>query len=228
MVNVPETIEDPTHCPACGQKHRQHGICQKCSEHTDWEYSGGFGQSPLIRRCQACGQAHSANQRRKINMMETNRIFTHGTCTTNPGPGGYAAIAQAGGKQQMVGSGEQDTTTGRMRLKAVIAGLRATRNMERRLNSQTILETDAQYIVDRFERGGHEGNQNSPDQDELPNKDLWEEIMEEAGLLGEVSMTHTEPGEAGEKCRQLAREMAVLTEEKKHPLYYPRPTNLET
>ena len=162
-------------------------------------------------------------------MTETNRVFTHGTCTKNPGPGGYAAIAQAEEKQQIVASGEPDTTTGRMRLKAVIAGLRATRNMERRLGSRTILETDAQYIVDRFERGGPRGEQDSPDQDEFPNNDLWEEIMEEAQLLGRVSIIQTVPGRATEKCRQLAKEMAVLTEENEfNPLYYPRPTNLET
>ena len=229
MVNVPETIEDPTHCPACGQRHRQHGICQKCSEHTDWEYSGGFGQSPLIRRCQACGQEHSANQRRKINMMETNRIFTHGTCTEDPGPGGYAAVIQAGSKQQIVASGEPDTTTGRMMLKAMIAGLRAARNMERKPDSPTILETDDQHIVDRFERGGTERNQSRLYQDEFPNNNLWEELMEEARMLGGVSIIQTVPGRATEKCRQLAKEMAVLTEENGfNPLYYPRPTDLET
>ena len=53
-----ENIEQPTFCPACGDDHRQHGICQSCGKYTDWEYAGGWGRGRFIRRCESCGREH--------------------------------------------------------------------------------------------------------------------------------------------------------------------------
>ena len=45
-------------CPACGDYHAQHGICENCGEHTDWKYSGGFGRGRMHHRCVGCGGKH--------------------------------------------------------------------------------------------------------------------------------------------------------------------------
>ena len=55
-------------------------------------------------------------------------VFTDGSCSGNPGPGGWAAVRVAGGQllEERAG-GEADTTNNRMELQAMIAGLELVR-----------------------------------------------------------------------------------------------------
>ena len=51
-------------------------------------------------------------------------IFTDGSCTPNPGPGGWGAVAVAGGRIEWTAyGGEADTTNNRMEMSALIAAL---------------------------------------------------------------------------------------------------------
>lgn len=52
-------------------------------------------------------------------------LYTDGSCKGNPGPGGYAAILQAGSHEKVLTGGAVHTTNNRMELQAVIAGLAA-------------------------------------------------------------------------------------------------------
>ena len=55
-------VEEPMLCPACGEVHREHGICASCGEHTHWKQRSELGTGRLIRswrECQGCCGVHS-------------------------------------------------------------------------------------------------------------------------------------------------------------------------
>ena len=54
-------------------------------------------------------------------------IFTDGSCLSNPGRGGWAAILQWRDSEKEIVGHEADTTNNRMELKATIMGRRAAR-----------------------------------------------------------------------------------------------------
>ena len=68
-------------------------------------------------------------------------IHTDGACRGNPGPGGWGAILQSGGREKELCGGELDTTNNRMELMAAIMALEA-------LNKpcKVELHTDSQYV----------------------------------------------------------------------------------
>jgi len=68
-------------------------------------------------------------------------IHTDGSCLSNPGPGGWAAILQWQGNEREVAGSQADTTNNRMELMAAIMGLNAvTRPM------LVELHTDSRYV----------------------------------------------------------------------------------
>lgn len=69
-------------------------------------------------------------------------LYTDGSCKGNPGPGGYAAILQAGLHERVLTGGAAHTTNNRMELTAVITGLQA---LKRRC--QVTVITDSQYVA---------------------------------------------------------------------------------
>lgn len=75
--------------------------------------------------------------------MDTHvSLYTDGSCRGNHGPGGYAAILQAGSHERVLTGGAAHTTNNRMELTAVITGLQA---LKRRC--QVTVITDSQYVV---------------------------------------------------------------------------------
>lgn len=109
--------------------------------------------------------------------MKEVTIYSDGSCEGNPGPGGYAAIIDAGGKRREVTGAERQTTNNRMELRAAIAGLRS-------LAEPSIVKvvTDSQYVVKGMTSWIHgwrrKGWKNASGQP-VKNRDLWEEL---AGL----------------------------------------------
>ena len=80
--------------------------------------------------------------------MKTVTIYTDGACSGNPGPGGWAAILEYGGKEKMISGGEELTTNNRMELTAVIQALLALREP-----CVVELYSDSKYVIDALEKG---------------------------------------------------------------------------
>ena len=68
-------------------------------------------------------------------------IYTDGSCLTNPGNGGWAAIIIEDGKIKKISGNEKNTTNNRMELLAPINALR-----EMNPNSQITIYTDSNFI----------------------------------------------------------------------------------
>jgi ribonuclease HI len=107
-------------------------------------------------------------------MTEPVRIYADGACKGNPGPGGWGAILQFGGKEKELFGGETQTTNNRMELTAVIRALEA-------LTKPSLVEvyTDSQYVqkgISEWLRDWKRRGWKTADKKPVKNKELWEEL----------------------------------------------------
>ena len=135
-------------------------------------------------------------------------IFTDGSCLSNPGPGGWAAVLRWHDNEKEIVGHEADTTNNRMELKAAIMGLNAvTRAMP------IALHTDSRYVMNgvqdwmpRWKANGWKTASKKP----VANQDLWEQL-DQAVQRHDITW-HWVKGHAGnefnERCDQLARSAA--------------------
>ena len=101
-------------------------------------------------------------------------IYTDGASRGNPGPGGYGAILQYGGKSKELSGGYRRTTNNRMELMAVIAALKAlTRN-----GLHITIYSDSQYVVKAVEQGWLKNWIATNFKGGKKNRDLWMEFAE--------------------------------------------------
>ena len=101
-------------------------------------------------------------------------IHTDGSCLSNPGPGGWAAVLRWQGNERELTGSEPDTTNNRMELMAAIMGLNAvTRPM------LVDLHTDSRYVMNgvqdwmpRWKANGWKTAAKKP----VKNQDLWQQL----------------------------------------------------
>ena len=135
-------------------------------------------------------------------------IHTDGSCLSNPGPGGWAAILRWRDNEREIVGHEPDTTNNRMELMAAIMGLNAvTRAMP------IDLHTDSRYVMNgvqewmpRWKANGWKTASKKP----VANQDLWQQLDE--AVSRHRIRRHWVKGHAGdefnERCDQLARTAA--------------------
>ena len=109
--------------------------------------------------------------------MKKVKIYTDGSCSGNPGPGGWGCILEFNGIKKELSGGDGNTTNNRMEMTAVIEALKALKEP-----CQAEIFTDSQYIcnsinnqwVFQWEKNGWKKSDKKP----ALNSDLWEEILE--------------------------------------------------
>ena len=107
--------------------------------------------------------------------MKEVELYTDGSCSGNPGPGGWGAILCFRGLEKELSGGERETTNNRMELTAAIRGLEALKEPCR-----VALYTDSQYIanainqhwLDNWKKRGWKKADKSP----VLNRELWEAL----------------------------------------------------
>ena len=102
------------------------------------------------------------------------KIYTDGSCMSNPGNGGWAAIININGEIKKISGNEKNTTNNRMELMAPINALK-------NINSKDPIEifTDSKYV-----KNGITGwintwvlnNWKTSKKEDVKNKDLWLEL----------------------------------------------------
>lgn len=110
-------------------------------------------------------------------MSETQQrveIFTDGSCSGNPGPGGWGAILRFNGTEKELSGGADETTNNRMEMTAVIKALEALKRP-----CVVDLYTDSKYVMDgttQWLRGWKARGWKTADRKPVKNVDLWEQI----------------------------------------------------
>ncbi|MBB5745854.1 ribonuclease HI [Brevundimonas variabilis] len=131
-------------------------------------------------------------------------IHTDGACKGNPGPGGWGAILQAGGKTKELCGGEALTTNNRMELTATIMALEAL------TRPCTIdLHTDSKYVMDGITswiHGWKARGWKTADKKPVKNDDLWKRL-DAARARHEVKW-HWVKGHAGHELNERADVLA--------------------
>ena len=90
--------------------------------------------------------------------MPTYDIYTDGSCSGNPGPGGWGAIVMDGVTKTPLSGGDPATTNNRMEMLAVIEGLASLPAA-----SQVTVHSDSQYVINTMTKNWKRN----------ANPDLW-------------------------------------------------------
>jgi ribonuclease HI len=126
-------------------------------------------------------------------------IHTDGACSGNPGPGGWGAILDHGGKRKEIYGGEKNTTNNRMELKAAIEALNALKRP-----CTVEMHVDSNYVKDGITKWIHGWKKNGW---KTADK-LWQSL-DEAIKLHQISW-HWVKGHAGHPDNERADELARL------------------
>ena len=130
-------------------------------------------------------------------------IYTDGSCDVNPGPGGWAALLKAAGREKELSGAEPATTNNRMELTAALRALEALKQP-----SQVRLFTDSEYL----KRGINEWIENwrargwKRKGGALANADLWQ-ALDRAIQRHEIEW-HWVRGHAGNRDNQRVDRLA--------------------
>ena len=101
-------------------------------------------------------------------------IYTDGSCLTNPGNVGWAAIINEDGKIKKISGSEKNTTNNRMELLAPINALK-----EISVSSKITIFTDSQYVklgITEWIKKWVINNWQTSKKEDVKNKDLWVEL----------------------------------------------------
>jgi ribonuclease HI len=107
-------------------------------------------------------------------MIEIVNIWTDGSCSGNPGPGGWGVILEYKSHKKTLFGGVEHTTNNRMELTAVIQALKA---ITRPCTIQ--IHLDSQYVRDGITswiKGWKKKNWVTTNKTPVKNTDLWQEL----------------------------------------------------
>lgn len=109
--------------------------------------------------------------------MKKITIYTDGSCSGNPGAGGWGAVLIYNGKEKRISGGENPTTNNRMELTAPISALSALKEP-----CEVELYSDSAYLVNAFNNGWLNSWQingwRTSDKKDVKNADLWQKLLE--------------------------------------------------
>ena len=101
-------------------------------------------------------------------------IYTDGSCLTNPGSGGWAAIINENNKKKIISGNEKNTTNNRMELLAPINALREIKS-----GTKIKIYTDSQYVkngITEWINTWLKNDWKTSKKEDVKNKDLWIEL----------------------------------------------------
>jgi ribonuclease HI len=131
-------------------------------------------------------------------------IHTDGGCEGNPGPGGWAAVLEAGERRKEISGGAVATTNNRMEMQAAIAGLEALKEP-----CEVDFFTDSQYLregVTKWLATWKLRGWKTVGKQPVKNEDLWRAL--DVAVARHRIRWHWLKGHAGhavnERCDQLA------------------------
>jgi len=88
-------------------------------------------------------------------------VYTDGSCSGNPGPGGWGAVVLEHGKPQRISGHDPHTTNNRMELTAAIKALKAVSE-----GTQVTVHSDSEYLIKTMTKGWKRN----------ANQDLWDQL----------------------------------------------------
>ena len=131
-------------------------------------------------------------------------IHTDGACSGNPGPGGWGAILEWGGRRREIKGGEAHTTNNRMELMAAISALETLKRP-----CDVDLHTDSQYLrqgITSWIHGWKRNGWKTADRKPVKNVDLWQRL--DVAIARHTVHWHWVRGHSGHDLNERADELA--------------------
>jgi len=153
-------------------------------------------------------------------------IYTDGSCSGNPGRGGWGFVIVDNGKVIIQKSGfNEETTNNRMEMQAVIEALQEVKE-KTFSNCQFTLFTDSSYVkngitqwINKWKLNGWKSSSKAP----VKNQDLWLLLDSLSSRFGSSLSWKWVKGHAGnkfnEQCDRLATEQSQNKEKEQHSLF---------
>ena len=144
------------------------------------------------------------------NLRKSNEIiiYTDGSSSGNPGPGGYGIVMIYKNNTKELWGGFGLTTNNRMELMGVIVALRALKRSDYKIT----ICTDSSYVVNGITKGWakswRKNNWIKSDKTPAVNADLWGELLDLVEPLN-IEFVWVK-GHAGNKYNERCDELAVL------------------
>ncbi len=146
-----------------------------------------------------------------MSELKKVEIFTDGSCSGNPGPGGWGAVLRYKGHEIEISGGDKLTTNNRMELTALIEALKKLKE-----RCEIVICTDSKYIVDAFEQGWifnwMKSGWKKADKKPVLNAEMWQELYREISKH-EYSFIWVK-GHAGhpenERCDKMATDQTAI------------------
>ncbi len=140
-------------------------------------------------------------------------IYTDGSCSGNPGPGGWGALLRFGKHEKELSGAEEQTTNNRMEITAAVMALRA-------LREPCLVEiyTDSEYLKKGITDWIHnwkklDWRRGSPGKTKpLANADLWKEL--DQAITDHLVNWHWIKGHAGHSENERVDRLAVMAMKK--------------
>lgn len=105
-------------------------------------------------------------------------IYTDGSCSPNPGAGGWAALLRFRGTERELSGGMAATTNNQMELRAAVEALKALKRP-----CKVLLSTDSKYVqegISNWVHGWQKRGWRTADGAPVKNQALWQELIAEA------------------------------------------------
>ncbi len=130
-------------------------------------------------------------------------VYTDGSCSGNPGPGGWA-WAVADGRQ--ASGGAAVTTNQRMEIQAALEAVRAL------ADSPLVVVSDSTYVANCFRDGWWRGwrarGWKNAAKQPVANRDLWEPLVDAVERRGDVTFRWVK-GHSGDRMNDIVDALAV-------------------
>ncbi len=107
-------------------------------------------------------------------MIKNIKIYTDGSCSGNPGPGGWAAVIILNKVEYIIAGFEPNTTNNRMEIIAAIKALKELKG-----NYEINLFTDSNYLkngITMWIKSWKKNNWINSQKKPVANQDLWKEL----------------------------------------------------
>lgn len=137
-------------------------------------------------------------------------VYTDGSCSGNPGRGGWGAVILADGKEKRMSGGEKLTTNNRMELMGAIEALEAILDDRNLRDRHITMYCDSQYVkngIQTWIKGWKKNGWRTSNKEPVKNQDLWVELDETVQKLS-IEWKWVK-GHAGNKYNEICDELAV-------------------
>lgn len=153
--------------------------------------------------------------------MKVLEIYTDGSCTGNPGPGGYAAVLAYENSEVRITGSYPKTTNNETELKAILEALRFLAGSPELLGEFGLIKlySDSSYCVNALNSWLDKWQAKKwrkSDGKEIANKGMWEEVYNFRGGIPNLKVIKVR-GHSGNKGNELADSLAVQANDAQVP-----------